>query len=404
MKSPSQKLLMRVLEAPQTVEAIRRLEAPTFHALVQRIGIADAGELVAMATDEQLQHLLDETMWEQRPGEPEVFSRAAFVTWLEVLLEGGEDYMVRRVCALPSETIALGIHRVVLVVDVETFGIDMASADDESAERAERALDECLSLELDGYALISRGVEGWDAIVALLTALDRQHHELRNRLLEICRRASTAVIEDEGGLFAVLNAEATLEADTLADREDRRSAQGYVDPPSARGFLGLARTTPLRSLRHPLDRDIASTRYWKTLAAPARPRPPSAGGRTSRGLVTREPLEDLLEELEINVVTAPSLAPGPADTVDALSSALAQLRDEDAVAHGQRMAELAYLTQVLVAGEAHHDGTPYGWQDAANEAIRMCRRGLARLYAATGHEISLREIHLDILFRWGAAT
>src|SRR5690606_39207113 len=80
----SRNVLARLLDEPQLVSAIRSLDTSTFHALVEHVGIADAGELVAMATDEQLLHVLDETLWSQRPGVTETFSHHAFVTWLEV--------------------------------------------------------------------------------------------------------------------------------------------------------------------------------------------------------------------------------------------------------------------------------------------------------------------------------
>src|SRR5690606_39207114 len=145
----SRNVLARLLDEPQLVSAIRSLDTSTFHALVEHVGIADAGELVAMATDEQLLHVLDETLWSQRPGVTETFSHHAFVTWLEVLLEAGEGHLVDRVCALPEELVAMGIHRVALVVPSDALGIDLASADWDDAERAEKALDACLYLELD---------------------------------------------------------------------------------------------------------------------------------------------------------------------------------------------------------------------------------------------------------------
>ena len=390
MTRPSRNVLARLLDEPQLVSAIRSLDTPTFHALVEHVGIADAGELVAMATDEQLLHVLDETLWSQGPGATETFSHHAFVTWLEVLLEAGEGHLVDRVCALPEELVAMGIHRVALVVPSDALGIDLASADWDDAERAEKALDACLYLELDDYTLISRGVEGWDAVVTSLVALDRDHHDLRRRLLERCCAAANEVIEDHGGLLEVLTSEEVLEADALADREARRSKQGYVDAASAKAFLALAaRTDPDDA--SPPARDIVtlqSLRQLEPRRAPARSSQ-TAGERLHRALA------------DLGVETA---APDLVATTDAFRDAMRALAVEAPLVYAQRMAELVYLANVVLAADADDTGHARTLPQAAERAIACCREGfrLASREHPTATEVLTRWT-ADQLFRRGYA-
>lgn len=84
---PSTALLARLIEDPDLPARIRELSSERFTALVHEVGVADAGELVALATTEQLVAAFDEDLFvNTRPGEREVFDRQRFVTWLEVLL------------------------------------------------------------------------------------------------------------------------------------------------------------------------------------------------------------------------------------------------------------------------------------------------------------------------------
>ena len=47
-------LLSQLISAPDLVQTVRALPAPAFSALIRHVGVEDAGELVALATKEQL--------------------------------------------------------------------------------------------------------------------------------------------------------------------------------------------------------------------------------------------------------------------------------------------------------------------------------------------------------------
>ena len=47
-------LLARFIAAPDLVQQVRSLPNPAFAAIIRRLGVEDSGELVALATTEQL--------------------------------------------------------------------------------------------------------------------------------------------------------------------------------------------------------------------------------------------------------------------------------------------------------------------------------------------------------------
>ena len=60
------------------------------HRVIQRCGLEDCGELVALATPDQLAAVFDLDLWRAgRPGLDEQFDADRFGLWLEVLMESG---------------------------------------------------------------------------------------------------------------------------------------------------------------------------------------------------------------------------------------------------------------------------------------------------------------------------
>src|SRR6478736_5663727 len=87
----STRLLRHVLESPALVEAVRELSPAVLGKLVDSIGLESAGELVALATTEQLERVFDEDLWrEDAVGRDPRFDPARFALWLEILFEAGE--------------------------------------------------------------------------------------------------------------------------------------------------------------------------------------------------------------------------------------------------------------------------------------------------------------------------
>ena len=73
-------LLARLIGSPDLARTVRALPLGTFAALVRHVGVEDAGEIVALATTDQLVAAFDEDLFvNTRPGERETFDPRRFV-------------------------------------------------------------------------------------------------------------------------------------------------------------------------------------------------------------------------------------------------------------------------------------------------------------------------------------
>ena len=336
----SQKLLARVLSAPELPSRVRSLPSAVLGKLIDEVGLEDAGELVALASTEQLAEIFDRDLWRsERPGEDERFDSERFVLWLEVMLEAGDRALAERLADLPEDLLTLALHRHVLVVPLDDLRQDCTAGGDR-AHAAEKAFESCLSEQIDDYELIWRGGNGWDAVLAAILALDREHHSRLSDILDRCAAMSREYIDDNGGLYEVLTAEQTLEDDLAGAREARRGEQGYVAPSGAAAFMRLALG---RGAAHvPFDEQDAITRaYFRNLA-------PAASSVTSRSRSTASNLfqTGVLDGADVSEVLAPNAKEAPA----LLVSTMRELAAEEAATFRRRADELAYLANVLVVG------------------------------------------------------
>jgi hypothetical protein len=393
----SRSLLARVLETPQLAAQVRALPGALLAKLIAQIGLEDAGELVALASTQQLADAFDEDLWHSPcPGEDASFDSQRFLLWLEVLAEAGEAFVAERLAELPPDLVTLAFHRHLLVLSLDDLR-DELTADDDDAQAAEKAFESCLSEELDDYQLIWRGGDGWDSVLSALLALDRDHHALAADLLERCAHLSREHIADNGGLYAVLSAEEMLETDLAADREARRAERGYVAPSAAAAFLRLA----LRAAASDpswRERDATTRAYFRELSKqplPARAAEPSP----------RQDLVQLLADSGIREdVAAPRLLASRAAPREPLVIAGLRALGEHAPAKlAERSEELAYLSNVLLAG-ATVDGRRLRPGEAVEHALSCVSLGLslaggAQKPTAERAAALLAELASDGLFR-----
>src|SRR3954447_11972428 len=142
--SPSTKLLLRILERPGLIAAVRELPGAVLGKLIDRIGLEDAGELIALATTAQLERVFDDDLWRaERAGGDETFQPERFALWLRVMLEAGEELLVQRLSELAQGLLALAVYPLVLVLDMDVLE-EQLSPGDEEAEAIERALETSL--------------------------------------------------------------------------------------------------------------------------------------------------------------------------------------------------------------------------------------------------------------------
>jgi hypothetical protein len=407
-RTPSAQLLLHILDRPELVAAVRELPAPVLGGLIDRVGLEDAGELVALATIEQIQGVLDQDLWRAAsPGEDEQFRPERFALWLEIMAEGGEDFLIERLCALPRDLLALSVQRLVMVVDMDALGEQLMGPSEEQ-QRLERALDAPLSEDWEEFRLLSRDPLHWDAVWGALVALDRDHHELVRAIVEQCCAASAEYAEERGGLYEVLTSAETLEGDVAAEREDRRAAEGFVAPADARSFLALARRGDAPETRDPITKA-----YFRALAGDRRSEP--APARASRGADRSGPtadVEELVHLLEDAAVIEPArrppiaaLAAGPTvvdEPTPLIQQALIELRERRPELFSQRVEELGYLANVLVAGSSGRRPRPV---EALEQAIAVCDAGLERVLGADRTLARAVEVlavtPADLLFRRG---
>jgi hypothetical protein len=387
-------LLARILEERELATAVRALEPAALLRVVEKVGLEDAGEIVALATPEQLTQVFDEDLWKSAvAGDDERFEPRRFLLWLEVLLEAGDDFAADKVAELPEDFLIMAFHRLVLVVDMDALFEEMAEQG-EDARRTERALESALSEELDAYRVVARQPDGWDAVVTLLTALDQSHHPLLVRLLERCAAMSSQLIEEGGGLYDVLTDEEMLAGDVAAEREDRRAAQGYVAPSLARSFLATA----ARSGDDVAMRDPSTKAYFRELERNAH------GPKVSAGIAARPQrtkVASLLATLAQVEPREPALrlaaGPGAPPTLP-LESALEELFAREPSRFTERMEELAYLANVLVAGSVTQ-GQRYRPTFAMQGALCTVNLGLELASTACAPLETLRTQGADQLFR-----
>lgn len=356
----SRQLLNRVLEVPDLPQQIRALPAVTLGKLIDEVGLADAGELVALASTEQLAEIFDHDLWQSpESGSDERFDAERFLVWLEVMAEAGERVVAEHLAELPTDLLTLALQRHLLVVPLAELERELC-VDEDAAFAAEKALASCLSEELDEYQLIWRGGEGWDQLLSALLALDRDHHSVLVELLERCASLSREQLDDNGGLYDVLTSEEMLEDDLAGEREARRAEAGFVAPSAARAFLRLAcgpatRETPFT------EHDPLTRAYFRRLS-PAAPKPASSSALGAGRLLTSA------------VGTGVKSTDGSTEPI--LIQALRRLAKDDALAFARRAEELSYLANVLMAG-ASIGGRRLRPGEAVELAIETVSAGLA---------------------------
>jgi hypothetical protein len=342
--------------------------------LVEHIGLEDASEVVALATTEQLERVLDEDLWKSASvGADEEFDPDRFALWLEVLLLAGEDVAVSKLRALDEDLLTLGLSRNVLVLDIDAMAQRMSAGREADDDLLEKALESALGIELEEFRVIARDPMTFDTIVTVLVALDRDDHALLRRVLERCCAIATEWVEENGGLYDVLTGDEMLESDVAGEREARREEEGFVAPADARAFLRLAGETPLASLLGERKQDPVTRAHFR--AAPPDRAPKPAAPRSPK-------VEAFLRELgRAGVLPRQARVPlleGTTGDRSRFEREMGELKDKDPAAFGRRLAELAYLVNLLIAG-ASFEGRVFRPVEAAEVVNALANLGLERM-------------------------
>src|SRR5215471_1679509 len=247
-------VLARILDTPHLDHVVPRLQPDLLHRVIQSCGLEDCGELVMLATPEQLTRIFDLDLWRAaEPGMDEQFDAERFGLWLEVLVECGVEIAAQKLAQVDVEVVVAGLSEHARVFDGAvvtpyrtTDGIEFTGI----RETGELACD------VGGYRLVAKQTDSWQAIVEILVSLDTGHPDYFHQVMRGCRALSNSGRELDG-LDDLLAEDHQAMFDLAFDRERRRDEQGYVTPAQARAFLQMSRQLQLGSGTKPPANPIA---------------------------------------------------------------------------------------------------------------------------------------------------
>jgi len=424
--------LARLLDAPSLARVVPHLPPETLHQLIRHRGLEACGELVTSATPAQLTSLLDLDLWSQaHPKRDEQFDVDRFGEWLEVLVDTGNSVAARTVAALDKDLVIVGLSHYLRVFDAGTFE-PTAQSDDEPMDRGELMRGDStdagetmdaesthadhaprdsggggVECRVGGYIIRARRADAWDAIVALLVALEAGHDNYFHAVMQGCRLLSNSSPESDG-LDDLLLAPQQRLHDVAIEREFRRSQQGYATPADARAFLQMARqprhTQPGASVTESLKVNPIVAAYFRAADEALESSKESArtpGGLLTSATSTSEPTAASSSSVHADETVAPEsllaviallteagMMPEPpralleaADT-DRQAAGLTQMRrlmefvrDADEAAYLARSRELAFVANTLLAG-CSVQSRPFTPQEASDAAASICNLGL----------------------------
>ena len=253
-----------------------RLPPELLHRVIERCGLEDCGEIVALATPAQVARVLDLDLWRSpSAGLDEQFDADRFGVWLEVLVEQGADVAARTVAGLDADLVAAGLAQHVRIFDIAT--LDGYVTTDGTEIPAVIEPDGGLACDIAGNRIIARRPDAWDAIVDVLAELDAAHPAAFARIMRRCRALSNSRSELDG-LDALLSGADQAMFDLTDEREQRREARGFASPAQARAFLESSRRLRARRGRaagrvEPADALAAAGRDRSPVHSTTAPRP-----------------------------------------------------------------------------------------------------------------------------------
>ena len=411
--------LARLLDTPHLARLVPQLAPETLHQLIRQSGLHDCAELVASATPAQLTSVLDLDLWRHaRPGTDEQFDTDRFGEWIEVLVDTGETIAARIVAALETHLVIAGLSRYIRVLDPGVF-LPHETSDDEPGD-GPIAPSDGVECEVGGYLVRAIRADAWDAIVALLHALETGHPDSFHEVMRGCRRLSNSAPEVDG-LDNLLMEPAQGLHDTAGDREERRSQLGYSTAADARAFLKMA---ALRKPQPPvgapgLTNPIAAA-YFRAAdeagrASDGKPSEPierqrrlstvARSAKVDEGPAELAAIVSLLAEAGVVPERPRPLLEGAASQPSRLTRIrplMEHVRDTDDEAYFARTREMAFLVNTLMAG-CSVQSRPFTPQEASDAAAAICNLGLER-FGATLPDAFLLDHDLVTAFEAGWAV
>jgi hypothetical protein len=378
-------LLERILSAPHLAQVVPQLPPEVLHRVIERCGLEDCGEFIALTTPEQLARVFDLDLWRPvQAGVEEQFDADRFGVWLDVLMESGAFVAAQKLAEMDVDLLVAGLAQYVRVFDVASLSAPPMDGEEPAEMGYDNDGPDC---EIGGYLIVAVRSGSWDSIVGALAVLEAEHRDHFDRVMRECRRLSNAGWEVDG-LDDLLTDRDQVMFDLAFDRERRREQQGYVTPPQARAFLLMSRQVQLGHATAPAVNPIVRA-FWRAIETPA-----DADASSRSSLLRSSDAPPVLDDVdfapavaalvdalcEAGVITPPprALLAGPEGPAPRLASIQAQMRfahDRDRAVFSIRSQELAYLANTLVAG-CSIQSRPFTAQEASDAATAVCNLGL----------------------------
>ena len=378
-------LLNRILNTPSLEHVVPRLRPDLLHRVIQTCGLEDCGELVALATPEQLERVFDLDLWRAaKAGLDEQFDADRFGVWLEALAEFCAAVAAQKLAGMDVNLVVTGLAQHLLVYDRAA----VTPYETLDGERVEVYCvdDNRLTFDLGGYRLVAKRADSWEAIVEILMSLGEEHPGYFHQVMRGCRTLSNSGRETDG-LDDLLHEGDQVMFDLSVDREQRREKQGYVTPGEARAFLQMSRELRLGSDAKPPVNPLARSSF-RDLSERTRVEVHSEPALLAVGSEAQPAPEDTAEAvaavydvlLEAGVLPqAPRALLGGSEghrpRLGLIQAYMQFVLDLDEEAYSTRNEELAYLANALMAG-CSLQARPFTPQEASDAVVAVCNLGL----------------------------
>jgi hypothetical protein len=373
-------LVDHILSTPHLAHVVPRLQPDVLHRVILHCGLEACGELVALATPDQLARVFDLDLWRAaQPGRDAQFDADRFGAWLEAMIESGVHVAAKTLAAIDAGFVSGALAQHVRVFDVAAV-TPFASLDGEEMSTA-HALDDSFRCDVGGYVVVARRTRFWDAITMWLTALEETQHDYFVQVMRGCRSVSSSRPEVDG-LHDLLDVGDQGIFDLAVDRERRRDTQGFVPPAEARAFLQTSRridlrhgtTRPLNLVARAHFRDL----HRQTASAADTAIGPAEAGHCDPSAGAVVEVVDLLQQAGVLPREPRALLDRPAGDAPQqwrIQTLLQFLRVYHPDAFSARSGELAFLANAIVAG-ASVQARAFAEQEASTAAVAVCNLGL----------------------------
>jgi len=286
-----------------------------------------------------------------------------------VLVEAGAEIAAAKLAEMPLPQIVAGLAHHVRVFDASAVGkYETSDGDIWDYSGPVRNVVGC---EIGGFHVAATREDSWDAIVAVMVALDTDHPDRFVALMRAVRSRSHSRREADGFHSLLQNREQMM-FDVSEERERRRAERGFASPADARAFLQMSRNVrPDTVVPNPIARAYSTAielplNLDETAEANVEEEHEVAALLADAGVTPLQPPRALLESGEAEASST------------RIQHCMQMVFERDPVAYGERNFELAYLANVLISG-CSIQSRPFTQKEAADGAVAICNLGLERL-------------------------